>query len=701
MKLLSIDIQNFRLHAATSIDFSATGITGIVGSNETGKSTILEALLWAFYGGEAIRGTKAGVRWFRAPEKSPAAVLVCFELKGIQYMLSRSESTATLHIVKDGPGGGDMLAEGTAAVNKYIPGLLGMSHGEFVGSFLVKQKDVDRIAMMLPTERQTFIREVLGVGKLDDAVVACRKRKNEIGQEVTGMKATLGERDPHVEALGDAVDAAEALSVAFNRAEEKFATKLHASEEADEEFCKSLTAYEHTIEIERQISEAKAHVGRHAQTRAKLATDLERMDTMKEALAAATDEFEPVPILEERVNQTRDAAEVAVSMTKDLKALRQHDQARHDGLAIDLTSKAADIKTTILAIEHMGADSGCPTCTVPLGDNYKRVWDGLHVARDTLLEEAADHTIAVGELGEMTEQELKAQSESVTLSASLHNQNLVLHAARERDNKLAEIRGKIAREEEIKSDLAVTDGFLKDVTTLVNQLTADLTAMGFDPDVHAKLAEVNGAALDAKVAAQTEHARVMGEMAGANNLAVRCQKALESYDKLDETLQDATAKQLVHEKAAARLADFRTSVAGTIRPELEELMSGFVHLLTDGRHEAVELTEDFTAVLYEAGIALEVVSGGTEDIAALAMRLSISQMIAERAGHPLSLLILDEPFGSQDENRRGNILTLLRTLSGVFSQVIVISHIAETRDAADHIIELEHDELAGCTRVVA
>ena len=157
---------------------------------------------------------------------------------------------------------------------------------------------------------------------------------------------------------------------------------------------------------------------------------------------------------------------------------------------------------------------------------------------------------------------------------------------------------------------------------------------------------------------------------------------------------------MTHEKASARLADFRTSVAATIRPELEELMSGFIHLLTDGRHEAVELTEDFEAILFESGIAMEVVSGGCEDVAALAMRLSISQMIAERAGHPLSLLILDEPFGSQDENRRANILTLLRTLKDVFEQVIVISHIAETKDAADHIIELEFSESEGRTYVI-
>src|SRR2546426_7826719 len=38
------------------------------------------------------------------------------------------------------------------------------------------------------------------------------------------------------------------------------------------------------------------------------------------------------------------------------------------------------------------------------------------------------------------------------------------------------------------------------------------------------------------------------------------------------------------------------------------------------------------------------------------LRLAISQMIAERAGQPLSLLVLDEIFGSLDESRRQHVL---------------------------------------------
>src|SRR5690606_10057427 len=100
-------------------------------------------------------------------------------------------------------------------------------------------------------------------------------------------------------------------------------------------------------------------------------------------------------------------------------------------------------------------------------------------------------------------------------------------------------------------------------------------------------------------------------------------------------------------------------------------------LLTDGRYEAVTISEDFSCTLHRDGVPVEVISGGEEDVVAVAMRLATSQMIAERAGHPLSLLILDEVFGSLDDVRRANALALFRRLRGIFEQILLISHIPE------------------------
>jgi exonuclease SbcC len=81
------------------------------------------------------------------------------------------------------------------------------------------------------------------------------------------------------------------------------------------------------------------------------------------------------------------------------------------------------------------------------------------------------------------------------------------------------------------------------------------------------------------------------------------------------------------------------------------------------------------------------------------MRISLSHMLAERAGHHFSLLILDEVFGSLDERRRGNVLALLEKLRSRFEQIVIITHLDDVKDGVQHLVEVEYDEASGSAYV--
>jgi exonuclease SbcC len=74
-------------------------------------------------------------------------------------------------------------------------------------------------------------------------------------------------------------------------------------------------------------------------------------------------------------------------------------------------------------------------------------------------------------------------------------------------------------------------------------------------------------------------------------------------------------------------------------------------------------------------------------------------MIAERSGQPFSLLILDEVFGSLDDTRRHNVISLLRGLRDRFDQVIVITHVDDVRDGLDQVFVVSQDEKSGAALV--
>jgi exonuclease SbcC len=158
----------------------------------------------------------------------------------------------------------------------------------------------------------------------------------------------------------------------------------------------------------------------------------------------------------------------------------------------------------------------------------------------------------------------------------------------------------------------------------------------------------------------------------------------------EEARRAATELKLDQELDRA-LTDLRTELNGTLRPELSARASSLLSDLTRGRYTELELDEDYQARLVDGGETKLVISGGEEDVANLALRLAISQMIADRAGQPFSLLLLDDVFGSLDEDRRLAVMDLLRSLADRFPQVILATHVDSELEGLDRVIRVGYD----------
>src|SRR4029077_11753049 len=163
----------------------------------------------------------------------------------------------------------------------------------------------------------------------------------------------------------------------------------------------------------------------------------------------------------------------------------------------------------------------------------------------------------------------------------------------------------------------------------------------------------------------------------------------------EEEARRAAAELKLDQESDRALASLRTELNAMVRPDLSALGSSFLSDLTRGRYTELELDEDYQIRLLDDSDARTVISGGEEDVANLALRLPISQMIAARAGQPLSLLLLDEVFGSLDEDRRVAVVDLLRSLADRFPQVILVTHIDLGAESFDRLIRVSYDLAKG------
>jgi exonuclease SbcC len=253
------------------------------------------------------------------------------------------------------------------------------------------------------------------------------------------------------------------------------------------------------------------------------------------------------------------------------------------------------------------------------------------------------------------------------------------------------LRASAERALDLVSRAATAEQELSILETRVRTLREQLTGLGWSA---AAFEEVRGRMRDAERAVQQAElakARAAGELTAALGQRAEVGRRREDRDRRAEEVQRLQDDVLMHQELDRALGDLRTDLNNTLRPDLSELASGFLRDLTTGRYTDLELDESYCATVIEEGEAKPVISGGEEDVANLALRLAISQMIAERAGQPLSLLVLDEVFGSLDEERRAAVLDLLRNLADRFPQVILITHIESVRDAFDRVIRLSYD----------
>lgn len=82
-------------------------------------------------------------------------------------------------------------------------------------------------------------------------------------------------------------------------------------------------------------------------------------------------------------------------------------------------------------------------------------------------------------------------------------------------------------------------------------------------------------------------------------------------------------------------------------------------------------------------------SGGEQFRVNFAIRLALSQLLANRAGARLQTLVIDEGFGSQDPQGRQRLVEAINTIQEDFKLILVITHIEELRDSFPTRIEVE------------
>lgn len=787
MILHCVTLTNFRQHRNTTVEFGR-GLTGLLGSNGSGKSTILEAVGWGFFGAEAVRSTMSTVKWQGAPKTQKAQVSVHFTVAGVSYLLTRTEDSAKVEAVEVFDGyeivDSNTVAATPKEVSAFMQGLLGLTFREFSATYLAAQKDVMHLQTLGPEDRRRFMLRVLGAERMEKAVKDARASANARKDAALLARADVGQREPLVEEVvharltvrdGEAaheirvkyaeartVEAREAWAVAQRSAEkheqhQRLTGELSQAKydiaqagrdaerlRAEIEECEG--AATRAGELALQAAELPALRAEHAQQVQARADSLLR-EELRASLHLAEDEHR----YQHTVARAYDAAahqqvrEYLAEAEEALRAAQQKRTQRRAELQAGITAalEQHSVLRDRIATLEAAPDATCPTCRRALGASLGEVVEAMKhelaevQARGLLLREelaavqesAAERAMA-DRVHDLATQRAKLdvqQADAARATEALPALQRRIDEAAERlasmsevsfDPKLLDVlaarikvleavereaageRARASRVDGLRAALLEAMGREEGAVLGESHAGVALAELAFDAEAHAALARQAEEARQAREEARAALARAEAALESARERESRAVAALEKHDADAEAVALLEQEHRTEARAAERLAALKTGFVQTIRPELEHLVSGFVATLTDGRYESAAIDEDFGVKLYRGGIAVDVASGGEEDVVAIALRLATSLMIAERSGHALQCVILDEPFGSLDAVRRRNVLELLtHRLRGLFEQVIVISHFEDVEQAVEHAVVLEYDDARATSTV--
>jgi exonuclease SbcC len=788
MILTHLTLRNFKRFHYADFDFR-TGITGIVGNNGTGKSSLVEAVFFALFGvADKSVPSDYVVSSFANGEK--AEVKLSFETGGKLYTIVRTlkkgksvQHDATLRSGSQEENG-SIAASGVATVDTEIRRILGMGPGDFRSTIYAAQKDLPTLLDLTPGKRKEWFLRALGLQHLSTGTQQILKEQADAKEResatLQGQLAALALQDPaelektyaHLSAIRDHIVSAEVDEDSLEKQrlghaeglriyQERYAQhqSLQGQQTALQQELVTLTGKSESLaktlqdlkideqeiaQLEQTVSEIPVAREEAEECRKKkgeldlleaslktIAREKEnvghRIATIAARLKVIEDQGKELEILREKIQQGLGIDHEVVDAETEANEYAREVSARIADLNAKQSSnmeRQTDLLRKLETIEKTGSEGLCPVCLKQLGEQFD---DVVKVYRENISDLRDDYASLDRNLNKALEESHRVPALKPTLSrireimiARGYEENL-----RDEQAQLGKQLDDILSQEIADRKSVDALAYHEEDHNTVRQRLVELEAAQVRLNTANKQAQLISeirtgiAMIGTQIAAKTAAVQDLKARMDTDplNLAAgaRLQHELEKIEiALKSTREDlATSrerertlqKHIVDLEAAAgrvetlkgQLAAVRTDIEDlkltravmadyvlylmqAVRSRLEYEVGRIIGEITGGKYDRVRLDEEFNLLVRDQDneFSVDRYSGGEQDDIAVALRIALSRYLAELHGiSDSTLLIFDEIFGSQDEERRANLLNALRSQEARFPQIILISHIAE------------------------
>ena len=181
MRPVRLELDGFgSFRQPSTVDFTDADFFALVGPTGSGKSTVVDAIVFALYGSVPRWDDRRAVGWALAPTATRGVVRLSFDVGADRYVVARelrrsAQGRVTVKNARLEHGGAVLAADGE--VSGAVEKLLGLSYDHFVRCVILPQGDFARFLHSSPKERQDTLVDLLGIRIYRE--VATRARAEE------------------------------------------------------------------------------------------------------------------------------------------------------------------------------------------------------------------------------------------------------------------------------------------------------------------------------------------------------------------------------------------------------------------------------------------------------------------------------------------------------------------------------------------
>jgi exonuclease SbcC len=718
-----------------SLEFPEEGKIGILGQNESGKTTLLEVIEYALYGVRRGRGADESRENIVTWGKEEAKLEIEFTSGQDSFLLRRAFDVRGGHKARLTPlvNGKEDLTKALNSLTEIearIEQITGMDRDSFTKLVYIRQKDLDALKELAKARREQLVNKVMGIEVFDDAIGKVKddlstlekdleKRrielesvqknaqtyqqrlaeKDKLQTEITAQKSQLEKKDSELKEAEKVLQGYDWLS-SFDSTRKLISSAKEQRSRVQQDIIAM-------GELEGQVQKYQAVLEKHK-------PEFNRLEGLKASFLAAESNLEHsrnnLQSLQERENRAVAGAGLTdkerAILSQDLPTKKQH----------ELVFFVLSLVLCVSIIAVSGLLQQLLLNLLALAFGALSIWFFLAYQRtDKILSSSAEIQTLHSQITDAAAKVQDAQRvldtlavqsnvknvEGINLALSEINSSIRLETGQESIQAVEALKeSSLHRLRQLKE--SAPNAKLAELDRQLQERTSELEKMEITrPESTASLQYDSGLHQNAKSrvdALRREFGQLDGELqrkiGTLSQIEVDLERLVGDFNRcpeLEEKYKTREHEREILDLVVSELGETSRAMRGQVIPHASFIINQILPTLTDGRYSQFEITEDlrFKAYSTEAGgyKEREIFSGGTQDQFLIALRLAFTQSILDsRVMADRYCLLMDECISSSDEQRKQGIFEVLDAMKKTFSQILIIAHEDISSFVDNHIV---------------